>query len=42
MADKKEISIKIIAQIATLAGKTAVEEILERCNKIYTPGTEVA
>ena len=37
MTDKKEISIKIIAQIATLAAKTAVEQILERKQEsIYT------
>ena len=30
MANKKEISIEMIAQIATLAAKTAVDELLER------------
>ena len=30
MANNKDISIEVIAQIATLAAKTAVDEILER------------
>ena len=30
MANNKEISIEVIAQIATLAAKTAIGEILER------------
>ena len=30
MANNKEISIEMIAQIATLAAKTAVDEMLER------------
>ena len=37
MANSKEISIEMIAKIATLAAKTAVEEILERKQEvIYT------
>ena len=42
MADKKEISIKIIPQIAMLAVKTAVGKYLKESKKIYIPGTEVA
>ena len=30
MANSKEISIEVIAQIATLAAKTAIGDILER------------
>ena len=37
MANKKEISIKMIAKIAMLAAKTAVEEILEtRQEDVFT------
>ena len=41
MANNKENSIEMIAQIATLAAKTAIDEILEG-KKRYLPDAEMA
>ena len=40
MANNKEISIEMIAKIAMLAAKTAVDEILER-KPVYTSAEKV-
>ena len=43
MANNNEISIGMIAKIAVLAAKTAIDEILERKQEdIYIPDAEVA